>query len=75
MTGVWVLILIAVQFQPVEGLTVPPGHIVSHHATKALCESELEGYLAFAEFFTMRGKPGVGQTAACVLVPVEGADA
>jgi len=75
MTAIWVLVLIAVQFEPVEGLLVPPGEVVSHHATKALCESELEGYLAFAEFFTMRGKPGTGQTAACVMVPVEGAGA
>ena len=75
MTGVWLLVLIAVQFEPSQGLYAPPVELVSQHPTKALCESELEGYIAFSEFFAMRGKPGVGQSAQCVFVPVVGEDA
>lgn len=72
MTGVWVLILVAVHFSPIHGLSVTPTRAVAQHATKALCEAHERQYEALIEYIQKRGKPGVGQGAKCVFVPVEG---
>lgn len=75
MTGVWVLILVAVHFSPVYGLSVSPARVISQHATEALCESQERDYQAFIQYMQKRGKPGVGQGVKCVFLPVDGAGA